>query len=55
MTTYFYNYSNPSSKVDMSLQLDTLSWFQTNQSVLLLLNTVCLMEKQQISIAYYTQ
>jgi len=30
---------------------DTLSWFWVNQSLFLLLNSVCLMEKQQIQIA----
>jgi hypothetical protein len=29
---------------------DTLFWFRANQSLLLLLNAVCLAEKQQISI-----
>jgi hypothetical protein len=34
----------------MSLHLDTLSWFRANQSLLFLLNAVCLAEKQQIPI-----
>ena len=36
--------------LDMSLHWDTLSWFQANQSLLLLINAVCLAEKQQIPI-----
>jgi hypothetical protein len=39
-----------SSRVDMSLHSDTLSWFHANQSLLLLLNVLWLAEKQQISI-----
>ena len=39
---------NNSLWVDMSLHSDTLSWFQANQSLLFALNTVCLVEKQQI-------
>ena len=34
----------------MSLHLDTLFRFRTNQSLLLLLNAACLAEKQQIPI-----
>ena len=41
---------NNSLRVDMSLHLDTLFWFQANQSLLILLNAVCLAEKQQIPI-----
>jgi hypothetical protein len=33
----------------MSLHSDTLFWFRANQSLLLLINTVCFAEKQQIS------
>jgi hypothetical protein len=38
--------------VDMLLHLDTLRlfWFRANQSLLLLLNALCLEEKQQIPI-----
>jgi len=36
--------------VDMSLHLDQLSWFQTKQSLLFLLNALCLAEEQQIPI-----
>jgi len=39
---------NNSPWLDMSLHLDTLSWFWANLSLLLLLNTACLVEKQQI-------
>ena len=34
--------------VDMSPHSDTLFWFRANQSLLFLLNAVCLSEKQQI-------
>ena len=34
----------------MSLHSYTLFWFRANQSLLLLLNVECLVEKQQISI-----
>jgi hypothetical protein len=43
---------NNSPWVDMSLHANTLSWFQAKQSLLFLLNAVCLAEKQQISILY---
>jgi hypothetical protein len=36
--------------VDMSFHLDTLYWFQANQSLLFLPNAACLAEKQQIPI-----
>jgi hypothetical protein len=36
--------------VDMLLYADTLSWCLATQSLLLLLNAVCLAEKQQIPI-----
>ena len=39
-----------SLRVDMSLHLCMLSWLRANQSLLLLLNTTCLEEKQQIQI-----
>ena len=41
---------NNSPWVDMSLHSDTLFWFRANQSLLFLLNAVCLVEKQQIPI-----
>jgi hypothetical protein len=41
---------NNSARVEMSLHLDTLFWFRANQSLLFLLNDVCLAEKQQIPI-----
>ena len=41
---------NNSLWVDMSLHLDTLSWFWVNQSFFLFLKTVCLEENQQIPI-----
>ena len=37
----------------MSPHSDTLSWFQANQSLLFLLNAVCLVEKQQIPISVF--
>jgi len=41
---------NNSPRLDMSLHLNTLSWFVLNQSWLLLVNAVHLAEKQQIPI-----
>jgi hypothetical protein len=41
---------NNSPLVDMSLHLDTWSWFWPYQSLLLLLNAVVLAQKQQIQI-----
>ena len=41
---------NNSSLIDISPHSDTLSWLWTNQSLLLLFNTACLAEKQQIII-----
>ena len=41
--------NNP--QINMSPHLDTLSWFRANQSLLFLLNAVCLAEKQQIPIS----
>ena len=41
---------NTSLRRDISLHSDTLSWFRANQSLLFLLNAVCLVEKQQIPI-----
>jgi len=41
---------NNSPEVDISLHWDTSSWFQDNQSLFLLLKTVCLADKQQIPI-----
>ena len=46
---------NNSPRVDMSLHSDTLSWIRANQSLLFLLNAVCLAEKQQIPILYYKE
>jgi hypothetical protein len=43
---------NNSSRVDMALHSDTLSWFRANQSLLFLLNAACWAEKQQIPILY---
>jgi len=37
---------NNSPGINMSLHSDTLSWFRANQSLLFLLNDVCLAEKQ---------
>jgi len=39
---------NNSPRIDMSLHLDTLSWFRANQSLVFCLNAVCLTEKQQL-------
>jgi len=39
-----------SPRVDMSLHSDTLSHFLANQSLLFLLNTACLAEKQEITM-----
>ena len=41
------------TRVDMSLHLDTLSWFRANQPLLFLHNAACLEEKQQIPILLY--
>ena len=41
-----------SPQVDMWLHSDTLSWFRANQSLLFLLNAVCLAEKEQIPILW---
>ena len=41
---------NNSPRIDMSPHSDTLSWFRANQSLIFLLNAVCLVEKQQIPI-----
>jgi hypothetical protein len=41
---------NNSPRVDMSLHSDTLFWFRANQSLLFLLNTAWLAEKQHIPI-----
>jgi hypothetical protein len=46
----FYSASFNSPRVDMSLHSDTLFWFRANQSLLFLLNPVCLVEKQHIPI-----
>jgi hypothetical protein len=40
-------------RVDLLLHSDTLFWFRANQSLLLLLNGVCLAEKQQIPILVF--
>ena len=42
---------NNSSRIDMSLHSDTLFWFRAYQSLPLLLNAACLVEKQQIPIS----
>ena len=42
-----------SRREDMSLNSDTLSWFQANQSLLFLLNAACLVEKQHIQILVF--
>ena len=44
---------NNSPQIDMSPHSDTLSWFRNNQSLLFLLNAVCLAEKQQLQILLY--
>ena len=41
---------NNSLRINMSPYSDTLFWFWANQSLLLLLNAACLVEKQQILI-----
>ena len=41
---------NNSLRVDMLLHLDTLFWFRAIQYLLLLLDAVCLAEKQQIAM-----
>jgi hypothetical protein len=38
-------------RVDVSLHIDIVSWFWTNQSLLLLLNVVCLAENQKMCLA----
>jgi hypothetical protein len=38
---------NNSTRVDMSLHSDTVSWFRAKESLLFLLNAACLAEKQQ--------
>ena len=42
---------NNSARDTMLLHSDTLFWFRANQYLLLLLNAVCLTEKQQIPIS----
>jgi hypothetical protein len=37
---------NKSPRVDMSIYSDSLTWYRVIQSLLLLLNTACLVEKQ---------
>ena len=44
------DFYSASSLKQQSLHLNTLFWFQANQSLLFLLNAVCLAEKQQIPI-----
>ena len=41
---------NNSLRVNISLHLDTLSWFRANKSLFFLLNAAFLAEKQQIQI-----
>jgi hypothetical protein len=43
-----------SPRIDLSLHSDTLYWFRSNQSSLILLNGVCFAEKQQIPIHIVT-
>jgi hypothetical protein len=43
---------NNSLLLEVSLLSDILSWFLANQSLLLLLNKTCYVEKQQIPILY---
>jgi hypothetical protein len=43
---------NKCAGIDMSPHADTLSWFRANQSLLFLLNSAFLAEKQQIPILY---
>jgi hypothetical protein len=43
-------YKKPTPQINMPLQSDTLSCFRANQSLLLLLNAVCLVGKQQIQV-----
>ena len=43
---------NNSLLLEVSLPSDILSWFLANQSLLLLLNKTCYVEKQQIPILY---
>jgi hypothetical protein len=45
-----YSPKHSISEVNMSLHSDTLSWFPTDQSLLLVFNATCLAEKQQIPI-----
>ena len=42
------DHCNNSRRVDMMFHQDTRLWFRDNQSLLLLLSTVCSVEKQQI-------
>ena len=44
-------HGNNSPGVEMSLHSNTLSWFQTGQSLFFLLNAACLAEKQQKPIS----
>jgi hypothetical protein len=46
----FYSASSLKQQSTVSLHSDTLSWFWANQSLLFLLNSACLAEKQQIPI-----
>ena len=40
--------------INMSPHSDTLFWFQTNQSLFLLLNAACLVEKKQTQWQFYS-
>jgi hypothetical protein len=42
------------SRVDMSSHSNTLSWFRANQSLLFLLNAVCLVEKKSNKYQFYS-
>ena len=44
---------NNSALIDMSPHSETLSWFRADQSLLFLLNAVCLVEKQQIQMYHF--
>ena len=46
---------NNNQQVDLSLLSDTLSWVWANLCLLFLLNDVCCVDKQQISISGWTQ
>jgi hypothetical protein len=45
----FVAYCNNSPRIELFLHSDTLSWFQSRQSIFVILNVVCLTKKQHIS------